>query len=98
MVADLLALTWAYSCYLTIRNWQIIVYIILMTIIIINGGFNFASYDSWKLLPLIIKLVIYALMIILVWKAWRAFRNFGGNKRQQEEDKFGDMENLTKSA
>jgi len=80
MVMNFLLASIAYSCYLTVREKEIIIYLVLLTI----GSFDDIVslkkdvLGNLQVLGKIINLVTYCLLLYVVGKCYYAFRHAGG--------------------
>ena len=78
MLSEIGYSAWAYSCFLTLREWQVILYLLLLLIGIINGFFNIFAFSTVSLLFYIVTLVFLGFALYFLFFAYKAFRMAGG--------------------
>ena len=78
MVMEIFFVSWVYTCYLTLHEWAIVVYLFALVIGMIHGVFSVIDYEDVSLLFFIILLVFYALCFFYTGKRYMTFRSHGG--------------------
>ena len=78
MLAEIGYATLIYSCYLTLREWEVVAYIALLAAGIIYGFVHIFAFSNVSLLFYIINLVFYCLALYWAYPAYRDFRKSGG--------------------
>ena len=80
MIYNLLLAAWAYSCYLTLREREVVVYFIFMTaaIVIAIARFFRGNEGSWQSLAGLVDLGVYMLLLYISVKYYYYFRISGG--------------------
>ena len=78
MLSEIFFASWTYSCYLTLSEWQIILYLIALSFGILHGVFTIFQYGEISLLFFIILLCFYGLSIMVISRRYRKFRSAGG--------------------
>jgi hypothetical protein len=70
--------SWSYSCFLTLREWQIIIYMLFLVFGTIYGILNVFSQPTETLFFYIVNLVFYGFALYFCWLAYKQFRTSGG--------------------
>ena len=82
--------SWAYSCYLTLREREIIIYFILIVFALIQQigtYFNDKTYGNWQTLGGLVNLGIYALCLYVSARYYAYFRMSGGLRGVKDNSK-----------
>jgi hypothetical protein len=69
---------WIYSCFLTLREWQIVLYLLFLVVGVIYGITNIFTQPAEVLIFYIINLVFLCFAVYFCWLAYKAFRMSGG--------------------
>ena len=98
MLSELGLSAWCYSCYLTLKEWQVILYMLFLFIGLINGFINIFAFESVSLIFYIINLVYYGIAMYFAFMSYKNFRKSGGihggvskkdrQKQQQVKEKL----------
>ena len=78
MISEIVYGCWAYATYLTLREWQVVIYIFAMCINVIYGVFHLFIYAKINLLFYILNVVFIGLASYFTMMAYRQFRFSGG--------------------
>ena len=78
MLSEIFYASWSYSCYLTLKEWQIIIYLLLLLLGLVNGFLNVFAFSTVSLLFYIITLVYLGFALWFAFFAYKAFRMTGG--------------------
>eukprot|EP00347_Sterkiella_histriomuscorum_P008650 403344285 len=78
MIQEILYAAWTYSAYLTLKEYQTVIYIVTLFMGIAYGFFNLFSHNDLNLLFYILNLVYYGCALFFVAKAYKTFRITGG--------------------
>jgi len=80
MVMNFLQASIAYSCYLTVREKEIVIYLFLLVIGSLEDIFSLRKdvLGNLQVLGKIINLVSYCLLLYVVGKCYYSFRHSGG--------------------
>jgi len=78
MLQDIFYSCWTYSAFLTLKEWQVILYIVTLFFGSCHGIFNLFMYSELNLLFFILKLIYYVCALYFVARAYRNFRVTGG--------------------
>ena len=78
MISELLFAMWAYSTFLTLREWQVIMYVIGLFFALVYGIFHLFTYPKYSLLFYIINVIFLGLAFYFVVLAYKNFRYTGG--------------------
>ena len=80
MVMNFLLACIAYSCYLTVREKEIVIYLVLLTIGSFDDMVSLKKdvLGNLQVLGKIINLVTYCLLLYIVGKCYYSFRHAGG--------------------
>ena len=90
MLANFLLSCWSYSCYLTIREKEIVIYLVLLGFGSIQGGLSLMHdvLGNFQVLGKIINLVTYCMLMFIVGKCYYAFRHSGGLRGMGQKSAF----------
>ncbi len=94
MVMNFLLACIAYSCYLTVREKEIVIYLVLLTIGSFDDMVSLKKdvLGNLQVLGKIINLVTYCLLLYVVGKSYYAFRHAGGlHGRGQQSNLIEDL-------
>ena len=69
---------WSYSCFLTLKEWQVIIYIIGLFFGIAHGIFSIFQYSQLRLLFFILHLIYLSFALYFTVRAYKNFRVTGG--------------------
>ena len=69
---------WSFSCFLTLREWSIIIYMIMLLFSAIYGILNIFTIGTIGLLFYIMNLMFYILALYYILGAYKHFRDAGG--------------------
>lgn len=69
---------WTYSAYLTLKEWQVVLYAITLFFGICYGFFNLFSHNDLNLLFYILNLIYYGCALFFLLRAYKNFRVTGG--------------------
>lgn len=78
MIQEILYAAWTYSAYLTLKEYQVVLYIVTLFMGIAYGFFNLFKHNDLNLLFYILNLVYYGCALFFVAKAYKTFRITGG--------------------
>ncbi|CDW88769.1 UNKNOWN [Stylonychia lemnae] len=78
MLMEVAYAVWLYSCYLTLKEWQVVLYIIALFFGFAHGIFNLFQFSDMRLLFYIINLVYYGCALFFIIKNYKDFRVTGG--------------------
>lgn len=78
MLSEIAIGVWCYSCFLTLREWQVIIYMIIVLTASIYGLINIFYFDQLNLLLYILNLMFYFIGLYFVLIAYKQFRLSGG--------------------
>ena len=78
MISELGLSTWSYSCFLTLREWQVIIYLLLLVVSVVNGIFNVFDFSTVGLLFYIVNLIYLVFALYFCFFAYKSFRMTGG--------------------
>ena len=81
MLYNLILAAWAYSCYLTLREREIIFYFIMIVVVVtleVLRLFDEKKEGSWQSLSSIVLLGLYGLTLYISGRYYHAFRVSGG--------------------
>ena len=89
MLNELGLACWAYSTFLTLKEWQVILYMLFLFLGIVFGFLNIFAFSTLSLLFYIVNLVYYAFALYFTFISYRNFRKSGGihggvSKKQRE--------------
>lgn len=91
MLSELGFIIWTFSCYLTLREWEIIMYFVALTCGTIYGLLNLFSAKNISLLFYILNEIFYFSALYFGTLAYKDFRMSGGihgtNGRTRKGDK-----------
>ena len=91
---------WVYSVYLTLREWQVILYLLTLIFGIIYGIFNIFDEPAETLFFYILNIVFLCFAVYFVWMAYKAFRTsggiYGGKSREERAKEKGAKEKSLK--
>jgi hypothetical protein len=69
---------WSYSCHLTLREWQCLLYIVGLLIGILHGLFSIFYFSKINLLFFILNIVLLCIAFWFVCRRYYKFRVAGG--------------------
>mmetsp|Transcript_18568 Transcript_18568/g.13491 ORF Transcript_18568/g.13491 Transcript_18568/m.13491 type:complete len:138 (+) Transcript_18568:147-560(+) len=98
MLEDLIFSIICFSCYLTLHDWEVSFYLILLVIAAVRETFNLFKYNIEAVLPLLLNIVFYWGAIWFVSLAYYKFETkAGGNRLMQDEMNYTEEEFLEKA-
>jgi hypothetical protein len=80
MLAAVFYANWAYACYLTLRQWELIVYMLTLVLGVFFGTVHIFYFDRLSLLFYIINLVVNSFAVYFLFNAFKEYRRAGGIK------------------
>jgi hypothetical protein len=78
MLLEIFFVSWVYSCYLTLHEWAIVVYLITLVFGITHGFLSIFAFTDVSLLFFILLLVFYFLSFYGTGTRYLTFRAHGG--------------------
>lgn len=78
MLTEIFFISWVYSSYLTLSEWQVIVYEIVLLFGIVHGALSIFSFNNINLLFFILLLIFYGLCFFYTGQRYLTFRAHGG--------------------
>lgn len=99
MVIELLYGSWAYSCYLTLNECQMIIYMVALlanTAISLLNMSQVTKQNNIKLLFYIANLFFYILALYFMFMRYKAFRLAGGRMGNSKHEKLIDKKDKKK--
>lgn len=96
MLTELFFVSWVYTCYLTLHEWAIILYMLTLLLGMTHGFINIFAYKDVSLLFFILLLVFYFLSFYFTGSRYITFRGHGGIHGNVGRVKQPNTDNKTK--
>ena len=108
MLFELFFVAWTYSCFLTLHEWQIVIYLLLLLFGIAHGVLNIFAFQDISLLFFILCFIFYSFAFYFVGSGYVHFRQAGGihgtngklkkKKKSHKKQLIEDNENVKVTA